>query len=77
MATVLASFAQPSRYTSSASVVLETTDDSAPRTNVNMATEKQIASSTTLAGAVIRSLYLGATPDEVLRGLSVTVPRQY
>jgi uncharacterized protein involved in exopolysaccharide biosynthesis len=39
------SFAQPPRYTSTASIVIETIEDSVSTRNVNMATEKQIASS--------------------------------
>jgi capsular polysaccharide biosynthesis protein len=73
-AAVFLSFSQPERYTSTASVVLETTASSAPATQVNMATEKQIASSRAVANDVIRNLHLNATPDEVLSGLSVTVP---
>jgi capsular polysaccharide biosynthesis protein len=74
IAAILASFAQSPRFTSSASVVLETGDGSVPTAKVNMATEKQVASSTTVADAVIRRLGLGGTPEDLLSNLSLNVP---
>jgi succinoglycan biosynthesis transport protein ExoP len=74
IAAILASFLQSPRFTSSASVVLESTDSSAPSVKVNMATEKQVASSTTVADAVIRQLGLGGTPEDLLSNLSLNVP---
>jgi capsular polysaccharide biosynthesis protein/MinD-like ATPase involved in chromosome partitioning or flagellar assembly len=74
IAAILASLAQSPRFTSSASVVIETTDSSAPTVKVNMATEKQVASSTTVADAVIRQLGLGGTPEDLLSNLSLNVP---
>jgi len=68
------SFAQPPRYTSTASIVIETIEDSASTRNVNMATEKQIASSTAVAGVVIRDLQLEEPPEDVLSGLGLSVP---
>src|SRR5205085_916419 len=63
---------QPPRYTSDASVVLQDSGDTG--TSPNMATEKQIASSSAVAALVIQSLHLHATPQEVSWGLSVSVP---
>ncbi len=68
------SFAQPPRYTSTASIVIETIEDSASTRQVNMATEKQIASSTAVAGVVIRDLHLEEPPEDVLSGLGLSVP---
>jgi len=68
------SFAQPPRYTSTASIVIETIGDSASTRQVNMATEKQIASSTAVAGVVIRDLHLEEPPEDVLSGLGLSVP---
>lgn len=74
IAAILASLLQSPRFTSSASVVLETTDGAAPTAKVNMATEKQVASSTTVADVVIRQLGLGGTPEDLLSNLSLSVP---
>jgi capsular polysaccharide biosynthesis protein len=69
---VVLSLLQTPRYTTSASVVLQDSGDigSAP----NMATEKQIASSDTVANQVIQSLHLQESPDQVSSGLSISVP---
>jgi capsular polysaccharide biosynthesis protein/Mrp family chromosome partitioning ATPase len=74
IAALFVSFAQPPRYTSTASIIIETIEDSSSATKVNMATEKQIASSTAVAGAVIRELHLEGTPEDVLGGLGLSVP---
>jgi len=71
---LIVSLVQPPQYTSTASVVIDGTGDSTATKLVNMATEKQIASSGAVAGAVVQTLNLDATPEDVLRGLSVSVP---
>lgn len=67
-----ASLLQPKRYTSEASVVLQTSGDTGAAPN--MATEKQIASSNAVAGLVVRSLQLQMSPEEASQPLSVSVP---
>jgi capsular polysaccharide biosynthesis protein/Mrp family chromosome partitioning ATPase len=69
---VAMSLRQTPQYTAAASVVLQDSGDTT--STPNMATEKQIASSDTVANQVIGSLHLRETPDEVASGLSISVP---
>src|SRR6266576_2949608 len=69
---VAMSLRQTPQYTAAASVVLQDSGDTA--STPNMATEKQVASSDTVANQVIGSLHLRETPDEVASGLSISVP---
>jgi polysaccharide biosynthesis transport protein len=71
---VLASAGQPRTYTSSASVIFESTGTSASTVAATMSTEKQVASSATVAEAVIDRLHVDETREEVLDGLSLSVP---
>jgi capsular polysaccharide biosynthesis protein/MinD-like ATPase involved in chromosome partitioning or flagellar assembly len=72
VAAVLFSLAQPARYTSAASIVLQ--DGGETGSSPNMATEKQIASSNTVTTSVIHSLGLDGSTEEASSGLSISVP---
>jgi polysaccharide biosynthesis transport protein len=71
---VLVSLALPDRYSASASVVLDASQALGAGQDVNMATEKQVASSVAVAERVIRQLTVRETPQQVLSGLSLSVP---
>ena len=66
------SIVQPPRYTSAASVVLQDSSDTGAAPN--MATEKQIATSSAVSDRAVQSLHLRVTPEEASKGLSVSVP---
>ena len=68
------SFRETPMYTSHSTVLVDPSLNQATTTTVNMANEKQVASSVAVAQAVIRQLHLSTPPLLLLDHLSVDVP---